>query len=236
MCGIAGIYGKSFSGAMDETLAEMLRTLAHRGPDDEGIWISPGGECGLGHKRLSIIDPELGHQPLANEDETIWVTFNGCIYNYQDIARQLRQSGHRFRTHSDTEVIVHAYEQWGTECVKRFNGMWAFALWDAGNRTLFCSRDRVGIKPFYYAWNGESLTFASEIKAILSTDAVEPRAGEDGLRQYLTYQFCLDDHTLFEGVRKLQPGHNMILKAGKSPEITKYWDINFEIDTEHDES
>ncbi len=236
MCGIAGIYGKNFSGAMDETLAEMLHTLAHRGPDDEGVWISPGGECGLGHKRLSIIDPELGHQPLANEDETIWVTFNGCIYNYQDIARQLRQSGHRFRTHSDTEVIVHAYEQWGTECVKRFNGMWAFALWDAGNRTLFCSRDRVGIKPFYYAWNGESLTFASEIKAILSTDAVEPRAGEDGLRQYLTYQFCLDDHTLFEGVRKLQPGHNMILKAGKSPEITKYWDINFEIDAEHDES
>ncbi len=236
MCGIAGIYGKGFSGAMDETLAEMLSTLAHRGPDDEGIWISPGGECGLGHKRLSIIDPELGHQPLANEDETIWITFNGCIYNYQDIARDLRQKGHRFRTHSDTEVIVHAYEEWGIECVKRFNGMWAFAVWDSRNKTLFCSRDRIGIKPFYYTWDGQTFTFASEIKAILSAGAVLPKPSEEGLRHYLTYQFCLGEQTLFEGVKKLPAGHNLVLRGGKQPAISCYWDIRFDVDTNDDET
>ncbi len=236
MCGIAGICGRGPTETPAETLGRMLESMAHRGPDDEGVWISPGGECGLGHKRLSIIDPELGHQPLANEDETIWITFNGCIYNYQDIARDLRQKGHRFRTHSDTEVIVHAYEEWGPECVKRFNGMWAFAVWDSRNRTLFCSRDRIGIKPFYYTWDGRTFTFASEIKAILSAGAVLPKPSEDGMRHYLTWQFCLGDTTLFEGVQKLLPGHNLVMRLGHRPKISCYWDIRFDADSDKDET
>ncbi|MDY7010242.1 MAG: asparagine synthase (glutamine-hydrolyzing) [Planctomycetota bacterium] len=236
MCGIAGICDPGSTESLDETLGLMLKSMAHRGPDDEGLWFQPDGLCGLGHKRLSIIDPELGHQPLSNEDETIWITFNGCIYNYQDISRELRQAGHRFRTHSDTEVVVHAYEQWGPECVQHFNGMWAFAVWDSRNRTLFCSRDRIGIKPFYYTWNGEAFTFASEIKALLTIGAAAPQVSSDGLRQYLTYQFCLGDQTLFDGVKKLPPGHNLTWKPGRQPEILCYWDINFGIDTEHDEA
>jgi asparagine synthase (glutamine-hydrolysing) len=210
--------------------------MAHRGPDGDGTWIDPQGLGGLGHKRLAIIDPEGGRQPLANEDESVWITFNGCIYNYQDIARLLRQKGHVFRTHTDTEVIVHAYEEWGPECVTRFNGMWAFAIWDSRQQTLFCSRDRVGVKPFYYTWDGTSFAFASEIKALLACRAVPTTPNPDGLRQYLTFQFCLDQTTLFQSVQKLLPGYNLLLKPGQPPVVLCYWDIKFDIDDHHDES
>jgi len=236
MCGIAGIYQPLTLAAGMETLSRMLVTLAHRGPDGDGVWTDPRGTCVLGHKRLAIIDPEGGHQPLTNEDETVWVTFNGCIYNYQDIARLLRQKGHVFRTHTDTEVIVHAYEEWGPECVTRFNGMWAFAVWDTRRQRLFCSRDRLGVKPFYYTWDGTSCTFASEIKALLAGKAVAATPHHEGLRQYLAFQFCLGDTTLFQGIRKLLPGHNLILCPGESPVISCYWDITFDIDDRHDES
>jgi len=213
----------------------MLDVQAHRGPDGRGTWFDPNARCALGHVRLAVIDLEGGHQPMANETGTIWISFNGCIYNYQDIARELRAKGHRFKTHSDTEVIVHAYEEWGAECVRRFNGMWAFALWDTDTGVLFCSRDRVGIKPFYYSWDGNTFAFASEIKALLAGGHVDTKADPAGLRQYLTFQFCLNQTTLFHGVNKLPPGHNLILRPGAQPQISQYWDINFQIDETHSE-
>ncbi len=219
-----------------EALRRMLEAISHRGPDDEGTWSAPDGGCFLGHKRLSIIDLATGHQPMTNEDENLWITFNGCIYNYQDLARLLGQKGHRFRTSSDTEVVIHAYEEWGPDCVARFNGMWAFAIWDCREKTLFCSRDRLGIKPFHYAWDGKRFAFASEIKGLLAAGVVEPKVNATGLRQYLTFQFCLDETTLFAGVERLRPGHNLLLRPGKAPQVSAYWDFSFEIDEEHDEA
>jgi asparagine synthase (glutamine-hydrolysing) len=234
MCGIAGLYGP---GRVDEqALDRMLERIAHRGPDGTGTYLEPEGQCALAQARLAIIDPEGGHQPMANEDETVWITFNGCIYNYQDIARLLRERGHRFRTHCDTEVILHGYEEWGPACVERFNGMWAFAIWDGRTRRLFCSRDRIGVKPFYYAWDGERFAFASEIKSLLATGQLQAEVNPDALRQYLTFQYCLGDQTLFRGVRKLPPGHSLLLEAGGAPELSCYWDLRFDIDTEHDEA
>lgn len=234
MCGIAGVCGPA-AAEQTRAVAAMLQAIAHRGPDGDGTHADPAGGALLGHKRLAIIDPEGGRQPLENEDGTVWVTFNGCIYNYEDIARELRQLGHRFKTHCDTEVIVHGYEQWGAKCVERFNGMFAFAVWDAKKRTLFCARDRVGVKPFYYVWDGSRLWFASEIKALLAAGAVAARCSDDGLRQYLTFQYCLGETTLFEGVRRLEPGHTLTLVQGGEPKTARYWDIAFEVNETHDE-
>ncbi len=235
MCGIAGIVGDAGPAGPEPVLRTMMQTMAHRGPDDEGLWLDPAGGCGLGHKRLAIIDPENGRQPMSNEDGSVRITFNGCIYNYQDIQRTLRERGHRFATHCDTEVIVHAYEEWGPRCVERFNGMWAFAIWDARRRELFASRDRIGVKPFYYVLRDGTLTFASEIKALIAAGAVEPRVDADGLRQYLTFQYCLDERTLFDGVRNLPPGHNLLLRPGEAPRLSCFWDLEFHIETGRDE-
>jgi asparagine synthase (glutamine-hydrolysing) len=236
MCGIAGVVGEGPGGALEATVGDMLATLTHRGPDDQGVWTDPNGRAALGHRRLSIIDLIAGHQPMANEDESVWVAFNGCVYNYQDLRRELYGLGHRFRTHSDTEVILHAYEQWGLECVGRFNGMWAFAIWDGRHNRLFCSRDRLGIKPFYYAWDGRRLYLASEIKALMAAEAVPAAPCQEALRQYLTFQFCLGDRTLFEGVRKLEPGHNLTFEPGGEPTCEPYWDIRLDrMDTVHNE-
>lgn len=226
MCGIAGIVGRSET---DER-RRMLDCIAHRGPDGEGEFADPGGLVWLGHRRLAIIDPECGQQPISNEDSSLRIVFNGCVYNYQEIAGQLRALGHRFRTHSDTEVVLHAYEQWGQDCVHRFNGMWAFAIWDSRQDTLFCSRDRIGVKPFYYFWDGKRLGLASEIKALFSMNGLTPEVDAGGLRQYLTFQFCLDEKTLFKSVKRLPPGHNLIVSAGKPPEVKAYWDLSFDID------
>jgi asparagine synthase (glutamine-hydrolysing) len=236
MCGIAGICGTGLGKVTSDVLTAMLATMVHRGPDGEGAWIDPRGECGLGHRRLAIIDPGGGSQPMTNEDGTVWITFNGCIYNYQDLGRVLRQKGHVFATNSDTEVIVHSYEEWGTDCVNHFNGMWAFALWDSHNRTLFCSRDRIGVKPFYYRWTGDTLVFGSEIKAILALKEIEKSISPDGLRQYLTFQYCLGDTTLFAGINKLEPGHNIVFGPGTNLRVQRYWDLSFNVDQEHDES
>jgi len=236
MCGIAGIVGSASPATLPQRIETMLRTMAHRGPDDAGQWIDPAGGCAIGHKRLSIIDPAGGHQPMTNEDQTLWITFNGCIYNHLDLARTLRQHGHRFATHCDTEVILHAYEQWGPACVEHLNGMWGFAIWDLRRGTLFCSRDRLGIKPLYYTWDGGTFAFASEIKALLAAGAVEASPDAKGLGEYLSFQFCLDDTTLFAGVHRLPPGHNLVLARGKDPQVSCWWDIDFGIDEAHDES
>lgn len=235
MCGIAGFLTRLPSKEAESRLTQMLASIAHRGPDDEGRFIDEAKGIALGHKRLSIIDPEGGHQPLSNEDGTIWITFNGCIYNYMDLARALRQLGHTFRTQCDTEVIVHAYEEWGENCVTQFNGMWAFALWDSRKQRLFCSRDRLGIKPFYYLWDGERFLFASEIKALFASGFIRGEVDEIGLSQYLTFQFCLNDRTLFQNIKRLPAGYNLLASLGEEPGCHNYWDIDFNLDDRHDE-
>jgi len=220
----------------EQRLTGMLEAVAHRGPDGGGIWIDPARKCALGHKRLAIIDPAGGHQPMSNEDGTVWVSFNGCIYNYQDLARTLRERGHHFSTNSDTEVILHAYEEWGPACVKRFNGMWGFAIWDGRQGTLFSSRDRIGVKPLYYVYHDGVLVFASEIKALLASGLIRAEVNPVGLRQYLTFQYCLWDTTFFRGVKKLQPGHNLVLDVGSEPRQSAYWNLEFPTSEQLDES
>jgi len=232
MCGITG-YIKTEKNFL---VKESLNILSHRGPDGEGEWSSPDGEVWLGHRRLAIIDPEGGRQPLSNEDDSVWVTFNGCIYNYLEIAQTLRRKGHRFRTYTDTEVIVHAYEEYGEECLKYFIGMFAFALWDERKKILFCARDRMGVKPFYY-WQGYSVfIFASEIKALLATGLIEKKVDHKALQEYLVFQTVLGDKTLFDGVKKLLPGQYMIVDEDANVVALKqYWDLSFDIDYDHTE-
>ena len=234
MCGIAGVVTKG-KAVERSCLEAMMQLLAHRGPDGEGVYFDEA--VGLGHRRLAIIDPEGGQQPLSNEDGSVWVTFNGCIYNYQELARTLRAAGHSFKTHSDTEVIVHAYEQWGTECVTHFNGMFAFAIWDGRAQRLFAARDRMGIKPFYYVANTEAFAFASEIKALIGGGFIQPELDPCGLQDYLTFQFCLDERTLFRGVRTLPPGHALVVhpRDPAHPQVFEYWDLQYNYDLHHTE-
>ncbi len=235
MCGICGIYHLEPDRLVDETkLQVMAWTMRHRGPDDEGFYLADN--VGLGHQRLSIIDlSPLGRQPMANEDERFWIVYNGEIYNYLELRQQLVGRGHQFRSHSDTEVILHLYEEAGPQCVQRLNGMFAFAIWDRRERTLFAARDRFGIKPFYYVFRNNTFAFASEIKALLQVEAVRPQLNPSGLADYLTFQFCLEDRTLFRDVVKLLPGHSLLLKPDGILNIQKYWDLDFTIDTDHTE-
>src|SRR5262245_30415692 len=172
MCGIVGIV--AHSAADVENLEQLCAVMAHRGPDDAGVQLWPLQAVGLGHRRLSIIDlSERGRQPMTNEDETVWVVFNGEIYNFQDLRREMTAVGHQLRTQTDTEVVVHAYEEWGLNCVQRFRGMFAYAIWDARIRRLVLTRDRFGVKPLFYYWDGTRFLFASEIKALLAHPAVQ---------------------------------------------------------------
>jgi len=231
MCGIAGVMPRE--AATPQTSANhqaMLDALVHRGPDGTGQWSDPTTGLWLGHNRLAIIDLETGAQPMTTADGALVITFNGCIYNYRELAEDLKGLGYTFRTTSDTEVVLHAYDAWGTECVKRFNGMWAFALWDGRRRRLFCSRDRLGIKPFYYHQGKSGFVFASEPKALLASGLVQRAVDEAGLRQYLTFQLCLGPRTLFDGIQRLEPGHNLVLQPGGAPKLEQYWDLNFDID------
>lgn len=220
MCGICGIFDRSGNPIAPDGLNRMITTLEHRGPDGEGCYVDR--EIGLGHRRLSIIDVEGGAQPIGNEDETLKVVFNGEIYNFIELRRELEGLGHRFKTRSDTEVIVHAYEQWGTDCVRRFNGMFAFALWDTRKRELFLARDHLGIKPLYYVAIGDRLLFGSEVKALMR-DAECPREMDiDALAQLFTFRYVPSPNTLFRGIKKLAPGHWMRV-AHQSIEIHRFW-------------
>jgi len=212
----------------------MTRALRHRGPDDERFYLD--GSLGLGHRRLSIIDlSPAGHQPMTNEDGRLWIVHNGEVYNYQELRQGLVQRGHDLRSYSDTEVILHLYEEEGPDCVQKLNGMFAFCIWDARERTLFAARDHFGIKPFYYIWRNKSFRFASEIKALFSFGELTPELNTDGLADYLTFQFCLGEKTLFKDVQKLAPGHTLLLKPDGTLNIQKYWDLDFEVDTDHTE-
>ncbi len=237
MCGIAGICGIAQVKNMSKSVNKMLDTLSHRGPDDQGVWLDLNGGCALGHKRLSIIDLAEGHQPLSNEDGSIWITFNGCIYNYQQLAQNLRQKGHQFKTNSDTEVIIHAYEEHGTDCLCLLNGMFSFGLWDSKREILFCARDRLGIKPFYYFQSNENFAFASEIKSLLAINFFPASECLKGLQEYLIFQAPLGKETLFDNIFRLLPGQYIIVNnKGQMDGGKKYWDICFEIDHDHTEA
>jgi asparagine synthase (glutamine-hydrolysing) len=228
MCGIVGIFDTQAQRDVDEALLRRMNdTLYHRGPDEGGIHREPG--VGLGHRRLSIIDLSTGQQPLYNEDSSVVVVFNGEIYNFCELAKELAAAGHTFRTHSDTEVIVHGWEQWGEECVTRFRGMFAFALWDRNRGTLFLARDRLGKKPLYYSLlpDGRFL-FGSELKALLLHPGlrreIEPHAVED----YFAYGYVPDPRTILRHAFKLPPAHTLTLRRGDAmPAPHEYWDVPF---------
>ena len=198
-----------------------MSVIRHRGPDGEGKLIDH--EVGLGHRRLSIIDLAGGAQPIGNEDGSVQIVFNGEIYNFVELREELEKFGHKFKTHSDTEVIVHAYEQWGTACVKRFNGMFAFAIWDSQRRELFLARDHLGIKPLYYVALGQQLVFASEIKSLLQHPACPRAVDEEALAELFTFRYVPSPKTLFKDIKKLPPAHFMVASR-KGVHIEGFWD------------
>lgn len=225
MCGIAGRFNHNPSHVVDTAaLAAMTDAVTHRGPDAAGYFHAPG--IGLGHRRLSIIDLATGDQPLANEDGQVQVVFNGEIYNFAEIRAELIGRGHRFRTNSDTEVIVHGYEEWGERCVDRFRGMFAFALYDARAHRLFIARDRLGVKPLYYAEVPGGIVFGSEIKALLQDADVSRDWRPEAIDAYLTLLFVPAPHTIYSGIHKLPPAHTLVAESGRV-RISKYWDLEF---------
>ncbi len=218
MCGIAGYVGSS----TPEHLAAMLRELSHRGPDDSGIHAEP--EAGLGMTRLAIIDLAGGHQPMANEDGSLWIVFNGEIYNHRELRPALERSGHHFQTHSDTEVILHLYEEAGAGCVEQLRGMFAFAIWDRSRRRLFLARDRIGKKPLYLWRQGDLCLFASEIRPLLGHPAVSRRLDWQALHHYLAFGYTPEDRSIFAGIAKLPPAHVATLADGEL-RLERYWSL-----------
>lgn len=245
MCAIAGLFHVSGHAADPAVLAQMARIQAHRGPDGEGyVLLSQDPACfpivmdrtvsrrgavagysiGFGHRRLAILDlSPRGHQPMATEDERCWVVYNGEIYNYIELRDELIEKGHRFRSESDTEVLLAAYREWGENCLSRFNGMFAFALWDGDRRRLFCARDRLGVKPFYYAWDGDCFAFASEIKGLLAA-VIRPSPRHRALFDYLEgARLDYSAGTFFEGIEQLPPAHYLMVESGVA--LHRYWDL-----------
>ena len=203
----------------------MTNSMIHRGPDDEGYYVQDA--VGLGMRRLCIIDPKGGAQPISNEDKTIWVILNGEIYNYLELRKELQSKGHKFSTKTDTETIVHAYEEYGEHCVTKLNGMFAFAIWDCRKQKLLLARDRLGIKPLYYFLDNRHLVFGSELKAILEHPEIPRAIDLEALDSYLTFEYIPAPLSIFKGIKKLPPGHTLVLQDGKAS-IRQYWDLPFE--------
>lgn len=224
MCGICGVFlsDRSLHVSRD-VLTEMNNRLIHRGPDDEGVFLEQN--VGLAMRRLSIIDVKSGHQPLSNEDGDVWIVFNGEIYNHMELRKTLETKGHRYRSRADTETIVHAYEEYGSDCAKHLRGMFAFAIWDRRKRVMFAARDRLGIKPFYYSWDGETFSFGSEIKAILAHPDVVAKLNRGRLAEYLAFGYITGPETMFMGVQKLMPGHTLQLTEHGDLKVERYWDL-----------
>ena len=246
MCGICGEIGFHNKNVRVDSVRKMCNVLAHRGPDDEGMVFiqddklleverpSPaylegnGFKVGLGHRRLAIVDlSKAAHQPMSNEDRTIWIVFNGEIYNFQELREGLEKKGHRFKSKSDTEVILHHYEESGIECLKRFRGMFAFAIWDSNLQRLFLARDRLGKKPLVYFHQNGHFAFASEIKALLQIPEVERKVNNNALHRYLTYQYVPSPDTIFEGIKKLPPAHYLLLDHRGNIKVERYWKLHF---------
>jgi asparagine synthase (glutamine-hydrolysing) len=246
MCGICGVITHNHYGIQPETVKRMCNVLSHRGPDDEGMLLLRGNqyleirgqgvfhingdgfEVGLGQRRLSIIDlSDLAHQPMCNEDGTMWIVFNGELYNFQEIKPELQDRGHSFRSRSDTEVILHAYEEWGPDCLQRFRGMFAFAIWDSKLRRLFITRDRLGKKPLVYLKRDGCFAFASEIKALLQIPGIERKVNLKALHDYLTYQYVPSPDSIFEGIYKLPPAHYLVMDRSGEIKVERYWKLRF---------
>jgi asparagine synthase (glutamine-hydrolysing) len=225
MCGICGKLNFDRDNEVSQSLLKaMADSIVHRGPDDDGYYLA--GQVGLGFRRLSIIDLAGGHQPLSNEDGTVWIAFNGEIYNYQDLREDLLIKGHVFRTKSDTETIVHLYEEYGEAGIQSLRGMFAFAIWDQNQQKLLLARDRLGIKPLYYGVTSQSLVFASEMKAILVDPQIKREILPSTVDRFLTFGYVPGDETLLKGIHKLPPGSYMVVKNGKT-EVKQYWDLHF---------
>ncbi|HVZ15721.1 MAG TPA: asparagine synthase (glutamine-hydrolyzing), partial [Terriglobales bacterium] len=220
MCGIAGILNPEATTVNPAHLRGMVAAMRHRGPDDSGVHID--GDVGLGHARLSIIDLEGGAQPMLSEDRSLWITFNGEIFNYVELRDELRSKGHRFATRSDTEVILHLYEEEGEKCVERMNGQWAFAIWDLRRRKLFLSRDRLGVRPLVYTKTPTRFLFASEIKALLACPDVDRTLDLHALDQIFTFWVTLPPRTAFRNIHQLPPGHSMVVQGGEV-RVWQYW-------------
>ncbi len=245
MCGISGIVHFSGKKVDSQTLVQATRTLSHRGPDEEGYYINEQkdswhvepplpptsttkgkGNSGFGHRRLSIIDLASGQQPLCNEDGTVWITFNGEVYNYQDLKKELESKGHVFKTNSDTETLVHAYEEWGQSSVERFRGMFAFAIWDENKQELFMARDRLGKKPLYYAFDGDTLVFGSELKAILEIQGISRDIDYTSLSDYFSLLYVPSPKTIFKAVKKLPAAYSAVVSQ-RGMETRRYWGLPF---------
>ncbi len=222
MCGICGIICER--GVNPDEVRRMADVLAHRGPDDQGYYVN--GQVGLGHRRLSIIDLAHGQQPISNQDGTIWVVFNGEIYNFKSLRQELEAKGYVFKTHTDTEVIVHLYQEMGERCLEKLSGMFAFALWDAKQRKLFMARDRLGQKPLFYSHIGDRFLFASETKGILAADNVGREMNLESIHHYLSLRFIPTPDTMLRSVNKLPPGHSLTYQDGRVT-ISRYWDLSF---------
>lgn len=226
MCGICGVVGQ----ADEQLIQNMLAKIAHRGPDDEGVRIiagASGERVGLGHRRLSIIDlSPAGHEPMSDAQGEIWLTYNGEIYNFKALRKELEKCGHRFKSETDAEVVIYAYREWGLNSLALFNGMFAFALWDGRNNSLLLARDRLGIKPLYYADTPAGFAFASEIKALLAIPNCKREVDLESLDQFLSFLWTPDPNTLFRGVKKLPPAHFLVYQKGQT-EVREYWDLEF---------
>ena len=225
MCGIAGIleFGRD-ARASAAALREMCGVIRHRGPDDDGFYTD--GAVGIGMRRLSIVDVAGGHQPISNEDGTLSIVFNGEIYNHLALREQLIARGHSYRTHSDTETVIHLFEEYGADCVQHLRGMFAFAIWNRNTRTLFIARDRLGIKPLYYKWTPERLLFGSEIKAVLAHGGIRPEFNRAALPEYLAFGYLSGEESFYNGILKLLPGHTMTVGPEGLAEIRQYWELD----------
>ncbi len=228
MCGIVGLFSMAVGGQVDAALLEkMNREQRHRGPDGDGVFVDGG--IGLGHTRLSIIDIASGHQPLFNEDDSVVVTYNGEIYNFPELMDELQTLGHHFKTRCDTEVIVHAWEQWGEACVNRFRGMFAFAVWDSNQQVLFVARDRLGIKPLFYTLLVDGcFAFSSELKALKVLPTLSRRLDHSSIQDYFSLGYVPEPKTIYQNTYKMRPGHTLTLRRnGRLPKQTAYWDLSF---------
>lgn len=224
MCGIIGLI--SPCPVSEENFKKARDRLIHRGPDDAGLWFNNEKTVALGHRRLSIIDlSSAGHQPMCNENQSVWLVYNGEIYNFKEIREELIKKGHSFKSQTDSEVVIHSYEEWGTDCLKKFNGMFAFALWDKMKNQLFAARDRIGIKPFFYYWDKKKFAFSSEIKALKKMDGFDFALDYTGIYDFFTYLFVPTPKTAYRFIKKLPPGHFLIFNDNEL-KVEKYWDIS----------
>ncbi|MDP7260152.1 MAG: asparagine synthase (glutamine-hydrolyzing), partial [Anaerolineales bacterium] len=227
MCGICGLLqmpgGQPVSGELLERMNDLIR---HRGPDDAGSYISPDGRVGMANRRLAIIDPSpAGRQPLSNESGSIWIAYNGETYNFAELRAELQAQGHVFRSQTDTEVVVHLYERYGVECVQHMRGMFAFAIWDESERRLILARDRLGVKPLYYAFAPDAFLFASEIKCLLAHPRLPRAVDDEAFYHFLTFLTAPAPQTLFKGILKLPPGHLAVVNAEGEITVEEYWDV-----------